>query len=176
MNQPQAQVLDNRGLQPPEPMMRILEALGHLGDGDTLVAVNDREPLFLYPQLEARGYAHRTAAHPDGGYRIVIWRTDATDPTQPADSAAGLDALAAVPPLATERSAVILDVRDELRRHEEPFGRIMATVRTVPADQDLLLITTFEPIPLYEVLKRQGWTHTTTRPGPDEWHSRFSRA
>lgn len=49
--------LDNRGLQPPEPMVRILEALGGMLPGDQLVALMDREPLLLYPELERRGFA-----------------------------------------------------------------------------------------------------------------------
>lgn len=51
------QELDNRGLPPPEPMVRILEALGSLGAGDDLHVLMDREPLMLYPELERRGFA-----------------------------------------------------------------------------------------------------------------------
>jgi len=50
-----AQSLDNRGLHPPEPMIRILSALENLPPGAVLEAWNDREPLLLYPELEARG-------------------------------------------------------------------------------------------------------------------------
>ena len=49
-------VIDNRGLHPPEPMVRILGALAKLVDGDDLVALMDREPLLLYPELERRGF------------------------------------------------------------------------------------------------------------------------
>lgn len=48
--------LDNRGLQPPEPMVRILEALESLAAADRLVVQMDREPLLLYPELERRGF------------------------------------------------------------------------------------------------------------------------
>ena len=48
--------LDNRGLTPPEPMVRILSALSALGDDDVIVALMDREPLLLYPELERRGF------------------------------------------------------------------------------------------------------------------------
>lgn len=37
-------------------MVRILAALGELGDGDQVVALMDREPLLLYPELERRGF------------------------------------------------------------------------------------------------------------------------
>lgn len=49
--------LDNRGLTPPDPLVRILEALEHLPKGQVLEALNDRDPVFLYPELEARGHA-----------------------------------------------------------------------------------------------------------------------
>lgn len=48
--------LDNRGLQPPEPMVRILSALSELEDGIELIAMMDRDPLLLYPELERRGF------------------------------------------------------------------------------------------------------------------------
>ena len=50
------QELDNRGLSPPEPMVRILEAIGSLGREDSLRVFMDREPLLLYPELERRGF------------------------------------------------------------------------------------------------------------------------
>lgn len=49
--------VDNRGLEPPEPMIRILDALEHLEPGQVLEALNEREPVFLYPELQARGAA-----------------------------------------------------------------------------------------------------------------------
>lgn len=49
--------IDNRGLQPPEPMVRILAGLTELPEGDELEALMDREPLMLYPELERRGFS-----------------------------------------------------------------------------------------------------------------------
>jgi len=67
-------VIDNRGLQPPEPMLRILAALEELAPGAVLVALNDRQPLLLYPQLEEMGCRHSTEALAGGGFRITITR------------------------------------------------------------------------------------------------------
>ena len=47
--------IDNRGLMPPEPMVRILTAIAESEPGGTVVALMDREPLLLYPELERRG-------------------------------------------------------------------------------------------------------------------------
>lgn len=68
--------LDNRGLLPPEPMVRILDALEHLGAGDVLEALNEREPVFLYPELQARGAAIHTEKTGEG-VRLLIRRAGA---------------------------------------------------------------------------------------------------
>lgn len=50
--------IDVRGLEPPEPMVAILRAIDS-GEADTvLVAHLDREPIFLYPELDDRGWSH----------------------------------------------------------------------------------------------------------------------
>jgi len=50
--------LDLRGLDPPEPMVAILQTIDG-GEVDTaLVAHLDREPIFLYPELDDRGWSH----------------------------------------------------------------------------------------------------------------------
>ncbi|MCC3355568.1 DUF2249 domain-containing protein [Bacillus sp. REN16] len=64
--------LDNRGLEPPTPMMRTLKALEKLNIGDSLTIINDRRPMFLYEQLDELGYKHTTEPHPDGGFQIEI--------------------------------------------------------------------------------------------------------
>lgn len=50
--------LDLRGLEPPEPMLAILRAIDGGEVGITLVAHLDREPIFLYPELDDRGWNH----------------------------------------------------------------------------------------------------------------------
>ena len=51
--------LDNRDLDPPEPMVRILAALERLAPGQTLSALLSREPIFLFRELEKRGHQWR---------------------------------------------------------------------------------------------------------------------
>lgn len=65
-------ILDNRGLEPPQPMMRTLEALEGLQPGDTLSIINDRRPMFLYEQLEEKGYKYVTTPNEDGSFTIEI--------------------------------------------------------------------------------------------------------
>jgi hypothetical protein len=60
---PDATHVDLRGLEPPEPMVTILQMLDG-GEVDTvLIARFDREPIFLYPELDDRGWAHEVIAN-----------------------------------------------------------------------------------------------------------------
>lgn len=69
-------VLDVRGLEPPEPMVRTLAALEQLPDDGTLVQINVRVPRFLLPQLEERGYAYEIREQSDDLVRVFIRRAD----------------------------------------------------------------------------------------------------
>lgn len=64
--------LELRDLDPPEPMVRVLEAVESLAPGRTVAALVPREPVFLLEELGTRGYRWRGAFLPDGSYRIVI--------------------------------------------------------------------------------------------------------
>ena len=66
--------LDNRGLEPPEPMMRTLEKLQEISEQDVLQIHNDRRPMFLYPILDERGYRYETTDQEDGSAKVIIWK------------------------------------------------------------------------------------------------------
>lgn len=65
-------ILDNRGLEPPNPMVRTLKALEKLEKGQSLKIINDRRPMFLYEQLDELGYKHTTEPNDDGSFTIEI--------------------------------------------------------------------------------------------------------
>ncbi|MGH6956219.1 MAG: DUF2249 domain-containing protein [Caulobacteraceae bacterium] len=65
--------LDNRDLDPPEPMARILAAIEAMAPGEVLSALLRRKPLFLIAELATRGHAWRGDFEPDGKtYKIEI--------------------------------------------------------------------------------------------------------
>ena len=66
------EVLDVRGLEPPLPMVRVLEAVERLAPGTVLEVRHERRPTFLYPQLEERGCVHETDEPEPGLVRIRI--------------------------------------------------------------------------------------------------------
>lgn len=73
------QHLDNRDLDPPEPMVRILAALESLGSGEVLSALLCREPVFLLPELKKRGHRWRGSFDDDGTTYSILIRAAAID-------------------------------------------------------------------------------------------------
>jgi len=65
--------LDVRGLQPPEPLTRVLDLIDQ-GETDNLVLHHDREPVFLYPMLAERGWSCLSVEHLPGEVRIRLVR------------------------------------------------------------------------------------------------------
>lgn len=59
-----------------------------------------------------------------------------------------------------------LDVRDI---DGEPFGPIMSALEELRADESLVLINSFEPVPLYDVLRERGYDHQTEQVADDEY-------
>lgn len=74
-----------------------------------------------------------------------------------------------------ELGVVELDVREDLRRGDEPFSKIMAAVTELRGDQVLHLRTTFEPVPLFTVLGKRGFAHRALRHAADDWSVWFHR-
>lgn len=74
MSLPEDSVLDARDMEPPEPLVRTLEALDELLPGQRLRLLLLREPFPLYGILDRNGYRHQTEEQPDGHFAILIWR------------------------------------------------------------------------------------------------------
>jgi uncharacterized protein (DUF2249 family) len=51
----------------------------------------------------------------------------------------------------------------------EPFGEIMDALGSLPDDETLVLVNSFEPEPLYSVLEQRGYRYETSRAAEDEW-------
>ncbi|MFZ3042139.1 MAG: DUF2249 domain-containing protein [Thiobacillus sp.] len=65
-------LVDARGLEPPEPMEKVLQTLDLLRPGQSIRLLLHREPFPLYPLLAERGYRHATRMEADGSYVILI--------------------------------------------------------------------------------------------------------
>ena len=64
--------LDNRGLEPPQPMMRTLAALDRSRPGDRVSIHNDRVPVFLIEELNRLGCPFIVDEQLDGTAKVTI--------------------------------------------------------------------------------------------------------
>jgi uncharacterized protein (DUF2249 family) len=74
-----------------------------------------------------------------------------------------------------KNKTVTVDVREDIRNGREPFSRIMNATGELRADEQLLLIAPFEPVPLFRVLEKQGFRHTVQSNKPGDWEVLFIR-
>jgi len=66
--------VDARGLEPPQPLVKILEALAALPEGARLRARTDRRPMHLYAQLAERGFVGESEEQKDGSFITHVRR------------------------------------------------------------------------------------------------------
>jgi uncharacterized protein (DUF2249 family) len=71
--------IDVSDLVPPEPMVRVLEALEELPAGESLLVYHLRRPMHLYPRLDELGCRHETREIEPGRVEVLIQK-----PTIPA--------------------------------------------------------------------------------------------
>lgn len=65
-------ILDNRGLEPPQPMMRTLAALERCKPGEVVLIHNDRVPVFLIEELNNLGCPFTVEDQADGTAKLRI--------------------------------------------------------------------------------------------------------
>lgn len=64
--------IDVSELVPPEPLIRIMEALEELPPGATLLVHHVRRPIHLYARLDEEGYRHQTREPAPGKVELLI--------------------------------------------------------------------------------------------------------
>lgn len=74
MDTHEEKLIDARGLEPPEPLERVLTALDTLQPDQCLRFLIHLEPYPLYAILERNGFAHGTEYAADGTVAVRIWR------------------------------------------------------------------------------------------------------
>lgn len=73
--------VDLRGLDPPEPMTELLRLIDSGSADAVIIGHFDREPIYLYPELEDRSWSHEIIESSCGGpdcdadvrLRMVRW-------------------------------------------------------------------------------------------------------
>jgi uncharacterized protein (DUF2249 family) len=157
-------VLDVRDLEPPEPMVRTLEALERLPAGATLVQINVRVPRFLLPRLEERGFTYEVREQAPDLVRVFIRRKADAFHTPGQES---------IMQETTERT---LDVRVIPPRDKHPT--IFRTFEELGTGESFVLINDHDPRPLRyqfeaEIPDRFGWEYLEQ--GPEVWRVRITK-
>lgn len=76
-----------------------------------------------------------------------------------------------------ERTNIVeLDVRPILEGGVDPFEAIMGKLKQMSDDQTLLIINTFEPVPLLNILKNKGYEYEVERPESGIVHTYMRKA
>ena len=70
--EPQLEEMDMRGLEPPQPMVRIMGALEEMASGGRLAVLLDRKPVYLLPLLEEAGHTHTISQRDGETWELVI--------------------------------------------------------------------------------------------------------
>ena len=70
---------------------------------------------------------------------------------------------------------VRLDVRPILETGTDPYHAIMDTLKTMSKDETLLIINTFEPVPLLNKLKSQGYEYEVERTDENTVHTYLTK-
>jgi hypothetical protein len=70
--------IDVRGLEPPAPLVAILQLLDSIDNADEVIVHHDRDPLLLYPELAERGWGAEALAAPPGEVWLRLTRTGET--------------------------------------------------------------------------------------------------
>ena len=74
------------------------------------------------------------------------------------------------------KNIVELDVRPILEGGVDPFEAIMGKLKQISNEQTLLIINTFEPVPLLNILKKKGYDFEVERPEPGVVHTYMKKA
>lgn len=62
-----------------------------------------------------------------------------------------------VPSVTNSKNKHVLDVRDLLKNNKDPFNLIMRELKSLPDEHTLILINSFEPVPLIDMLTKKGY-------------------
>ena len=81
--------LDVSDLEPPEPLLRVLEALRRLPEGHCLRMIHRLQPRLLYGQLPELGFLADTREGEGGRCEVYLWRKGDAQAEQLARQAAG---------------------------------------------------------------------------------------
>jgi uncharacterized protein (DUF2249 family) len=172
-------LIDVRPMPPRERHPKIFGTWAELEAGESILLVNDHDPVPLYYQFAAEHAGTFRWEYLEEGpdvFRVRITKGDFADSsfvpagrTQHSCAAPKAVPIEFVHPLQ-------LDIRPIFARGESPCGAIDQAVASLIPGQTLVLIVPFEPVPLYAKLGNQGFKHQARPLGNGIWQVEFRKS
>lgn len=66
--------VDCRDLLPPEPMVKVLEAVEKMGRNEAVLMMHRKKPALLLPRLKEKGLDFELTEKDSEGIELLIWR------------------------------------------------------------------------------------------------------
>lgn len=66
--------VDCRDLEPPEPMVKVLEAVNDMAPDEAVLMIHRKMPRLLFSKLEELGFSHDVTEESDGLIKLLIWK------------------------------------------------------------------------------------------------------
>ena len=172
-----AHVIDVRTMPPRERHPKIFGTWTKLASGESILLVNDHDPVPLYYQFAAEHAGHFRWEYLEQGpdvFRVRISKGDFADPGFRPDAREDHAFSTKAVPIEFVKP-FLLDTRPIFARGETPCAAIDdATARLIPG-QPLVLLVPFEPVPLYAKLNNQGFAHQAKQLADGTWRVEFRK-
>jgi uncharacterized protein (DUF2249 family) len=65
--------------------------------------------------------------------------------------------------------SVQLDVREDIKNKQEPFQKIMSSIKDLTVGDTFVLHAPFKPVPLIPVIEAKGFAHEIEEKAKDHW-------
>jgi uncharacterized protein (DUF2249 family) len=171
-------LIDVRPMPPCERHAKIFGTWSELVPGETILLVNDHDPVPLYYQFAAEHTGTFRWNYLEQGpdvFRVRITKGDFPDPGFV--PAVKLKHSCSTPRPASIEFAkpLLLDARPIFARGETPCKAIDDAVASLIPGQPLVLLVPFEPVPLYAKLGKEGFSHHEKELDDGTWRVEFRK-
>jgi uncharacterized protein (DUF2249 family) len=169
-------LVDVRPMPPRTRHATIFSTWQRLDDGQSMLLVNDHDPLPLYFQFACEHQGEFFWEYVESGpevWQVRISKGRYENPgfipkRKPAAACTTSAPITFVQPL-------VVDTRPIFGRGETPCGAIDEAMEKVIPGQALVLLVPFEPKPLYAKFGAQGFSHQATLEPDGTWRIEFRR-
>ncbi|MBI5801264.1 MAG: DUF2249 domain-containing protein [Verrucomicrobia bacterium] len=171
-------LIDVRPMPPRERHPRIFGSWAELTPGESILLVNDHDPVPLYYQFAAEHIGTFRWEYIEQGpdvFRVRITKGSFETPGF-VPSARIKHSCATPKPVSIDfAKPLVVDTRPIFARGDTPCKAIDEAVASLIPGQLLVLVVDFEPLPLYAKLGKQGFSHKATQLTDGAWRVEFCK-